>query len=52
MLRVFTKDVGKHFKKGQAKEFPKPVWSQIERSAKAPLHSFTKTIDLEPEKQK
>lgn len=47
MLRTFTKDVGKRFKKGQTTDYPVAVWSQIERSAKAPLHSFTKPIGLE-----
>ena len=51
MLRIFTKDVGKLHKKGHQRDYPKDVWSQIERSQKAPLNSFSKVFSLEENKK-
>lgn len=41
MERVFLKDVGKNFKKGMVKDFPRSVWEQIEKSAGEKLAGFS-----------
>lgn len=45
MRLVFTKDVGKNFKAGVIKDYPKAVWDNISKSAKKPLDAFTRPID-------
>ncbi|MDZ4342346.1 MAG: hypothetical protein U1E51_07900 [Candidatus Binatia bacterium] len=44
MLRKFTKDLGR-YKKGQSHDYPKAVWEQIAKSAKAKLDSFTEAVE-------
>ena len=41
MLRIFTKDVGKNFKKGEQKDYTQNIWEQISKSAQMPLEKFT-----------
>ena len=45
MERIFTKDVGKNFKRGQVKEYPITTWRDIAASVKRPLDSFSKPTD-------
>ena len=45
MRLVFTKDIGNNFKAGVVKDYPKPVWNQIAKSAKMALNKFTKPVD-------
>jgi hypothetical protein len=44
MLRKFTKDLGR-YKKGQSHDYPKAVWEQIAKSAKAKLDSFSEAVE-------
>ena len=46
MERIFTKNIGKRFKKGDVKDYPPIVWANIEKSAKANLESFSRPADL------
>ena len=41
MQRVFTKDVGR-FRKGDVRDYPKPLWQDIARSQKMKLEDFSK----------
>lgn len=41
MERIFLKDIGKNFKKGQVKNYPRSVWEQIEKSAGEKLADFS-----------
>lgn len=43
--RIFTKDVGEHFKKGDKRDYPAGTWETISRNLKKPLDSFSKTPD-------
>ena len=45
MERVFTKDIGKNFKRGEVKDYPITTWRDIEASAKRPLDSFSKPTE-------
>ena len=45
MRLVFIKDIGENFKAGVIKDYPKPVWEQIAKSAEQPLNKFTKAVD-------
>ena len=45
MERVFIKDVGKNFKRGDVKDYPITTWRDIEASAKRPLDSFSKPVE-------
>ena len=42
--RIFLKDVGINFKRGDVREFPRDTWQNIEQSAGESLDSFT--VDL------
>lgn len=44
MLRKFTKDLGR-YKSGEVHDYPKAVWENIARSAKAKLDSFSEAVD-------
>lgn len=44
MERIFTRKVGR-FETGDVRDYPKPVWRQIERSAKQPLEKFSRPVD-------
>jgi hypothetical protein len=41
VLRVFTRDVGTKFIRGQLKDYTPTVWKGIARSAGLPLDKFT-----------
>lgn len=45
MERIFTKDVGTRFKKGDKRDYPAGTWETIERNLKQPLDKFSKTPD-------
>jgi len=44
--RVFTRDVGKNFKKGEVRDYPASTWQQIAKSAKLKLEAFSKLRTL------
>ena len=44
MIKVFTQNVGR-FKKGDIRDYPVPVWKQIEHNAGMGLDEFTKSHD-------
>lgn len=44
MQRVFTKNVGKNFQKGDIRDYPVGVWRDIARSAKEELEHFSATV--------
>lgn len=41
MQRVFTKNVGKRFKKGDVRDYPPVTWQQIAANARMKLDTFT-----------
>jgi len=41
MQRVFTKDVGTNFHKGDIKDYPITVWRDIERVARRKMDAFS-----------
>lgn len=41
MERIFLKDIGKNFKKGDVKDYPRSTWEQIEKSAGEKLADFS-----------
>lgn len=43
MLRKFTKAIGR-YKVGEAHDYPKAVWENMAKSAKAKLDSFSEAI--------
>lgn len=45
MERIFTQDVGKNFRRGDVRNYPKGLWTSIERSAGRPLETFTKPVE-------
>jgi hypothetical protein len=44
MERIFTADVGQHFKAGDVRDYPQPTWEMIARSAKRDLDSFSRPV--------
>lgn len=44
MERVFTKDVGRNFKRGDVREYPVAVWLNIQRAAKQPMDRFSRPV--------
>ena len=50
--RVFTKDVGKRFKKGDVRDYPAPTWSGISRSLKLKLDKFSQPVVTEAPAQR
>ena len=42
MRRIFTKDVGANYSKGEDRDYPKATWDGIEQSAGESLGSFSK----------
>lgn len=44
MERIFTKDIGR-FNKGDSRNYPKPVWENIAKSAKQALTDITISVD-------
>lgn len=49
--RIFTRDVGKNFKKGERRDYPAHTWAQIAKNAKKPLNSFSKIATMVEEKE-
>lgn len=47
MLREITKDVGR-FKKGNKHDYPKSVWSKVEKDSGVSLDSFSRPIEDNP----
>jgi len=45
MQRVFTKDVGTNFHKGDIKDYPITVWRDIERVAGKALDAFSQPYE-------
>jgi len=45
MERVFTKNVGKAFSKGDVRSYPKYTWDRIAASAGCELSQFSKPAD-------
>ena len=45
MNRIFTKDIGKNFKRGQILDLSHSQWNAVAKSAKAGLNSFSKPVD-------
>lgn len=41
MERMFTKDVGKRFKKGDVRDYPPSTWVTIARNVKMKLETFS-----------
>lgn len=44
MQRVFVKAVGR-FRPGDVRDYPKHVWTQLERSVGQPLDRFTRPVE-------
>ncbi len=42
MERIFTRDMGTKFAKGDKRDYPRTTWDQIARNARMPLEQFTK----------
>lgn len=45
MQRVFTKDVGAHFKAGEIRDYPHDVWVGIAQSAHKGLDEISVTVE-------
>lgn len=45
MQRVFTRDVGRNFKRGEARDLPMPTWTGIAASEGKPLDAFSRPVD-------
>lgn len=45
MERMFTRDVGKNFKKGETKDFILETWESIAKTEGAPLDDFSCTLE-------
>ena len=43
MERVFTRDLGSKFKRGDIRDYPHGVWRQIAVNARMPMDKFSRT---------